>query len=105
LAGLSAEEALWLATVGGAQVLGRDDIGQLAPGKAADFIGFRLDRLDYAGALHDPLAALVFCTPQRVDLSVINGRVVIEDGHLLTVDLGPVIERHNRIARELVDAV
>jgi len=101
-AGLSAKEALGLATRGGAAVLGRDDIGQLAPGKAADFIGFRLDRLDYAGALHDPLAALVFCTPQRVDLSVINGRVVVEDGHLLTVDLGPVIERHNRIARELV---
>ena len=101
-AGLNAEEALHLATVGGAQVLGRDDIGALAPGQAADFIGLRLDRLDYAGALHDPLAALVFCTPQRVDLSVINGRVVVEDGHLLTVDLGPVIERHNRIARELV---
>jgi len=100
-AGLSAEEALWLATVGGAQVLGRDDIGALSPGKAADFIGFRLDRLDYAG-VHDQPAALVFCTPQRVDLSVINGRVVVEDGHLLTVDLGPVIERHNRIARELV---
>jgi 8-oxoguanine deaminase len=104
-AGLSAEEALWLATRGGAQVLGRDDIGQLAPGKAADFIGLRLDRLDYAGALHDPLAALVFCSPQRVDLSVINGRTVVEDGHLLTVDLGPVVERHNRISRELVDAV
>jgi len=105
LAGLSATEALGLATVGGAQVLGRDDIGRLAPGKAADFIGFRLGRLDYAGALHDPLAALVFCTPQRVDLSVINGRVIVEDGHLLTVDLGPVIERHNRIARELVSGV
>ncbi|MFQ6100174.1 MAG: 8-oxoguanine deaminase [Anaerolineae bacterium] len=101
-AALSAEEALWLATRGGAAVLGRDDIGALSPGKAADFIGFRLERLDYAGALHDPLAALVFCTPQRVDLSVINGKVVVEDGHLLTVDLGPVIERHNRIARELV---
>ncbi len=104
-AGLSAEEALWLATRGGAQVLGRDDIGQLAPGMAADFVGLCLDRLDYAGALHDPLAALVFCAPQRVDLSIINGRVVVEDGHLLTVDLGPVIERHNRIARELVEAV
>jgi len=101
-AGLSAQEALWLATRGGAAVLGRDDVGQLAPGKAADLIGFRLDRLDYAGALHDPLGALVFCTPQRVDLSIINGRVVVEDGHLLTVDLGPVIERHNRIARDLV---
>ncbi|RLC83673.1 MAG: 8-oxoguanine deaminase [Chloroflexi bacterium] len=101
-AGLSAAEALWIATRGGAQVLGRDDIGQLVAGKAADFIGLRLNRLDYAGALHDPLAATVFCHPQRVDLSVINGRVVVEDGQLLTVDLGPVIERHNRIARELI---
>ncbi len=103
-AGLSAQEALWMATRGGAQVLGRDDIGQLAPGKAADFIGLRLDRLDYAGALHDPLAATVFCTPQRVDLSVINGRVVVEEGQLLTVDMGPVLERHNEIAQELVAA-
>jgi 8-oxoguanine deaminase len=86
-AGLSAREALWMATRGGA---------------AADFVGLRIDRLDYAGALHDPLAALVFCAPQRVDLSVTNGKVVVEDGQLLTIDLGPVIERHNRISRELV---
>jgi cytosine/adenosine deaminase-related metal-dependent hydrolase len=104
-AGLSARKALWMATRGGAAVLGRDDIGRLIPGKAADFIGLRLDRLDYAGALHDPLAALVFCAPQRVDLSVINGRVVVEDGQLLTIDLAPVVERHNRISRELVEAV
>jgi 8-oxoguanine deaminase len=104
-AGLSAEEALWLATRGGAAVLGRDDIGQLAPGKCADVIGLRLDRLGYAGALHDPLAALVFCAPQQVDLSIIDGKVVVEDGGLLTVDLGPVIERHNRIAHELLDAI
>jgi 8-oxoguanine deaminase len=101
-AGLSAREALWMATRGGAAVLGRDDIGELSPGKAADFVGLRIDRLDYAGALHDPLAALVFCAPQRVDLSVTNGKVVVEDGQLLTIDLGPVIERHNRISRELV---
>ncbi|MCX7680918.1 MAG: 8-oxoguanine deaminase [Anaerolineae bacterium] len=100
--GLSAREALWLATRGGAAVLGRDDIGQLAPGKAADFIGLRLERLDYAGALHDPLAALVFCSPQRVDLAVINGRLVVEDGRLTTVDLEPLIVRHNRIARALI---
>jgi 8-oxoguanine deaminase len=104
-AGLSAEEALWLATRGGALVLGRDDVGELSPGKAADFIGFRLKRLDYAGALHDPLAALVFCTPQRVDFSVINGQVVVHDGYLLTIDLEPVIERHNRIAHKLVSSV
>jgi cytosine/adenosine deaminase-related metal-dependent hydrolase len=103
-AGLSAKEALWMATVGGARVLGRDDIGCLAPGKAADLIGLRLDRLDYAGAQHDPLAATVFCAPQTVDLSVIDGRVIVEEAHLTTLDLGPVIERHNRIAKELVSA-
>ncbi len=101
-AALSAVEALWLATAGGARVLGRDDIGQLAPGMAADLIGYRLARLDFAGALHDPLAALVFCTPQRVDLSIINGRMVVEDGNLLTLDLLPVIERHNRLAHRLL---
>ncbi|MBN2006932.1 MAG: 8-oxoguanine deaminase [Anaerolineae bacterium] len=101
-AGLSAEESLWIATRGGAEVLGRDDIGQLAPGKAADFIGLRLDTLDYAGgAVHDALAATLFCSPQNVDFSVIHGRVVVEGRRLLTIDLPPVIERHNRIARKL----
>jgi cytosine/adenosine deaminase-related metal-dependent hydrolase len=99
---LSAEEAIWMATRGGAAVLGRDDVGQLAPGKAADVIGLRLDRLDYAGALHDPLAPLIFCHPQRIDLSIINGEVVVQDGQLLTIDLRPVIERHNRLSRALV---
>ncbi len=102
-AGLSAAEALWIATRGGAEVLGRDDIGQLAPGKAADFIGLRLDTLDYAGgAVHDPLAATVFCHPRTVDLSVINGRLVIQDGCLLTLDVPEIIEKHNGIARRLV---
>jgi cytosine/adenosine deaminase-related metal-dependent hydrolase len=100
---LSAEEVLWMATRGGAAVLGRDDVGQLSPGKAADVIGLRLDRLDYAGALHDPLAPPVFCHPQRVDLSVINGEIVVEEGQLLTLDLGRVIERHNHLSRALVD--
>ncbi|RMF37991.1 MAG: 8-oxoguanine deaminase, partial [Chloroflexi bacterium] len=101
-AGLTAQEALELATRGGAAVLGRDDIGQLAPGKAADFIAFDLNRLAYAGGLHDPLAILVFGAPQTVDLSVINGRVVVEGGRLTTVDLGPVIEEHNRISGQMV---
>lgn len=102
-AALTAREALRLATRGGAAVLGRDDIGYLAPGMAADFIGFRLDTLDFAGgAIHDPLAALVFCYPPKVDLSVINGRIRIEHQNLLDVDLPPLIERHNAIARSLV---
>jgi len=99
---LSAEDALWLATRGGAAVLGRDDIGALAPGMAADFIALRLDRLDYTGALHDPLAALLFCTPQNVDLAVVNGRVRVEDGRLVDFDLAPVIRRHNEISRAML---
>ncbi len=102
-AGLTAKEALWIATRGGAEVLGRDDIGQLAPGKAADFIGLRLDTLGYAGgAVHDPLAATVFCQPQGVDLSVINGRVVVESGTLRTAEVPALVEQHNAIARRLV---
>ena len=101
--GMTAEEALWIATRGGAEVLGRDDVGQLAVGKAADFIGLRLDALGYAGgAVHDPMAATVFCRPQNVDLSVVNGRIVVEEGALQTLELPPVIERHNRIAERLV---
>jgi 8-oxoguanine deaminase len=102
-AALSAHEALWLATRGGASVLGRDDIGQLAPGMAADFVGYRLDTLALAGgAVHDPLAALVFCQPPNVELSVINGRVRVRDGQLVDVDLPPLIARHNALARALV---
>lgn len=101
-AGLSAHEALWLATRGGAAVLGRDDVGVLAPGMAADFIAYRLDSLALAGgAPHDPMAALVFCQPPRVDLSVINGRVRVREGELVDVDLPPLIARHNAIARAL----
>ena len=102
-AGLTALQALRLATRGGAEVLGRDDIGSLAPGMAADFIGYRTDTLPMAGAAaHDPLAALVFCRPQNVDISVIDGRVRIRHGELLSVDLPMLVARHNAITREMM---
>jgi cytosine/adenosine deaminase-related metal-dependent hydrolase len=100
---MTAREALELATIGGARVLGRDDIGALAPGMAADCVAFRLDQLAFAGGLHDPVAALVFCAPVNVAYSVINGRVVVREGQLTTVDLGPLLEQHNRLARALVN--
>jgi 8-oxoguanine deaminase len=100
---MSAEETLWLGTRGGAAVLNRDDIGALAPGMAADFVGIRLDRLAFAGAQADPLAALIFCTPPTVDLSVINGKIVVDNGQLLSVDLPAAIARHNELARELLE--
>ncbi len=99
---LTAYEALWIATRGGATVLGRDDVGALAPGMAADLIGYRLDTLALAGgAIHDPLAALVFCQPPNVDLSIIDGRVRVQAGQLLDVDLSVLVERHNSIAQAL----
>ncbi|HSD27730.1 MAG TPA: 8-oxoguanine deaminase [Vicinamibacteria bacterium] len=99
---MSAREALELATIGGARVLGRDDVGSLEPGKCADFFSLDLGAIEYAGALHDPVAATVFCAPTRARVTVVHGRVVVEDGHVATVDMGPVIERHNRLAATLV---
>jgi len=100
---LTVHDALWLATRGGAEVLGRDDIGLLAPGMAADFVGYRVDTLGMAGAtVHDPLGALLLCQPANVDISVIDGRVRVRDGLLLDVDLPALVARHNGIARALV---
>jgi cytosine/adenosine deaminase-related metal-dependent hydrolase len=99
---LTAREALELATLGGARVLGRDDIGALKPGMAADFVAFDLNQTPFAG-VHDLVAALIFCTSVNVAYSVINGRVIVRDGHLTTLELDPLIERHNAIAKALVD--
>jgi cytosine/adenosine deaminase-related metal-dependent hydrolase len=99
---MTAREVLEIATRGGARVLGRDDIGVLAPGMAADLVGVPLDDVGVAGAQHDPVAALFFCHVPRVRFSVVAGRVVVKDGELATLDLPRLIERHNRLARELV---
>ncbi|MBY4898865.1 8-oxoguanine deaminase [Cupriavidus sp. AU9028] len=101
-AAMSAREALEIATLGGARVLNRDDIGALAPGMSADVVAFDLSAVGYAGAGHDPVAALVFCNPGTVSTSVINGRVVVSEGRLLTADLPAVVARHRELARELV---
>jgi cytosine/adenosine deaminase-related metal-dependent hydrolase len=98
---MTARQALELATLGGAKVLNRDDIGAIKPGMSADIVMFKLDQLAFAGALHDPVAALVFCTPTNVNYSIINGKVVVKDGILQTVDLPLVIERHNQLAAKL----
>jgi cytosine/adenosine deaminase-related metal-dependent hydrolase len=100
---MSAEEALEIATLGGARVLGRPELGALEPGKAADFVAFDLNRLEYAGAaVHDPLGALLFCAPTRCDLSVINGRIVVEHGEIVGFDLERAVRRQNEIARRLL---
>jgi 8-oxoguanine deaminase len=97
----SAREALALATRGGAATLARDDIGSLEVGKAADFVAFRVDGLQHAGALGDPVAALMTCSPATAWLSVINGKVIVEDGVLLNIDLAKLVKTHNKLSAEL----
>jgi len=100
---LTARQALELGTLGGARVLGRDDIGALVPGMAADLAVFDLRAAAFAGALSDPVAALMFCAPQPSAYTVVNGKVVVREGRLTTVDLSSLIVRHNRLAAELLN--
>ena len=100
---MTAREALWLGTRGGAAVLGRTDIGSLEHGKCADFFAINLNRLDYAGALHDPVAAVVFCQPMRVDYTVVGGKFVVKDGNLVYLEIGRLVERHNKAAERLLE--
>ena len=100
---LTAREALEMATLGGARVLGRDEIGALAPGMAADFIAFDLNQIGFIGTSADLVAALIFCHPINVSYSVINGRLVVEQGHLTTIDLPVILERHNIVSKALIN--
>jgi cytosine/adenosine deaminase-related metal-dependent hydrolase len=100
---MTARQALELATRGGAAVLGRDDLGSLEPGKCADFCAVNLNRLEYAGAQHDPVAAVVFCQPCNVDYTVVGGKFVVKDGQLTTLEMGRQIEAHNRAAKRLME--
>jgi 8-oxoguanine deaminase len=99
---MTARQALEIATRGGASILGRDDIGSLETGKCADFCAVKLNHLEYAGGLHDPVAALVFCAPIKVDYTVVGGKFVVKDGEFLPLDVNELIEKHNHAARRLV---
>ena len=100
---MSARQALEIATRGGAEVLGRDDIGSLAVGKCADLFAINLNRLDYAGALHDPVAAALFCAPQTVDFNIVGGNLIVNQGTLVTVDVPGLVGRHNQAAKRLLN--
>jgi cytosine/adenosine deaminase-related metal-dependent hydrolase len=95
-------EALRMATVGGAEVLGRPDLGRIAPGMAADFVAISLDDLSYAGGLHDPIAAVLLCAPSRVAHSWVHGKPVVEHGRLVGIDIDRLVVEHNAAARALV---
>ena len=100
---MPARQALRLATRGGAQVLGRNDIGRLEAGTAADVVLFDVTELGFAGAMHDPIAALLFCgTSGRVKTSFVNGQVVVQDGRLVGADERLLFEQANKLAKTLI---
>ncbi len=101
----SAREALELATLGGASVLNRSDIGSLEVGKAADLVSFRLDDINHAGGQSDPVASLLTCAPGRVWFSMINGRVVVKQGEIPGLDTAKLIEQHNQISQRMLAKV
>jgi cytosine/adenosine deaminase-related metal-dependent hydrolase len=100
---MTPRDALRLATRGGAQVLGRaHELGQIKEGFCADIAVFRTDTLNMAGgAVHDPVGALLLCASDHADYTIVNGRVVVRQGQITTVDMGPLIERHNQLAMQL----
>ncbi|MEP6723596.1 MAG: 8-oxoguanine deaminase [Variovorax sp.] len=101
---MTARDALAVATRGSAEVLGRKDIGQLAPGMCADMALFDLRTLGFAGsAVHDPVASLLLCASPNTAWTIVNGRIVVREGQLATIDPGPLVERHNRLAIELAN--
>jgi 8-oxoguanine deaminase len=101
---MTARQALEIATRGSASVLGRTDIGSLAPGKCADFFAMNLNKIDYAGAWHDPVAAIVFCAPGKVDCTVVGGKLVVKEGQMVTVNVPELVSEHNRLAKKLLDS-
>ena len=103
-AAVTARQALELGTLGGASVLGRHDIGAIAPGMAADLAIFNLNTPAFAGGLHDPAAALVLCGPHTAAYTIVNGQIVVRDGRLATIDLRSVVARHNVLAHSLMQA-
>ena len=98
---MSAREALEIATLGGARVLGRPDCGALEVGKRADIAVWDVSGVEAAGAW-DPVAALILCGPARVRDLFVEGRRVVRGGRMATIDLPRVVERQNRLARALI---
>jgi 8-oxoguanine deaminase len=103
-AAMTAREALEIATIGGAKVLNRDDIGALKPGMAADVVAFDLRGIEHAGAWHDPVAALVFSAPTRAAYTMVNGRIVVRQGRLVSMEERLLAASHNALAEKLLSA-
>ncbi|HAH07678.1 MAG TPA: 8-oxoguanine deaminase [Elusimicrobia bacterium] len=104
VASMPARDVLWTATRGGAEVLGRTDIGELSCGKAADLALFDVSGIDFAGSGSDPVASVLFCGASHKAKHVfVNGRMVVEDGRLKTVDELALARKANKLSREMLE--
>ena len=100
---MTAREALRVATIGGASVLNRDDIGMLVPGYAADVTAFKRDNVDFSGSDWDPVASLVFCGPSKANYTIINGKIVVSEGQLTTIPMEKLVHEHSKLSRDLIN--
>ena len=100
---MTARETLSMATRGGAAVLGRDDIGVLAPGYAADIAAFNTKGIDFAGAQWDLLAGLIFCASSNANYTIVNGKVIVDQGRLKTMNMTKLLERHRAMTDDLIN--
>jgi len=103
-AAMQAREALEMATLGGAACLGRDDIGHLSAGAAADLVCWPLEGIPFAGALSDPVEAWLRCGPVAARHTVVQGRLVVENGALISDQVGEMLRTHRGIAQQWLDA-
>jgi cytosine/adenosine deaminase-related metal-dependent hydrolase len=94
---MTVRDALRLGTRGSAAVLGRDDIGELSPGKRADFAVWRTDGLELGGA-SDPVAGLVFAGPHRVDRLYVGGEEIVRESHLTRAEEDEIAREQRRQA-------
>ena len=99
---MTAREALRVATIGGASVLNRDDIGMLVPGYAADITAFKRDNIDFSGSDWDPVASLVFCGPSKANYTIINGKIVVSEGQLTSIPMEKLVHEHSKLSRDLI---
>ena len=100
---MTAREALRVATIGGASVLNRDDIGMLVPGYAADITAFKRDNVDFSGSDWDPVASLVFCGPSKANYTIINGKIVVSEGQLTSIPMEKLVHEHSKLSRDLIN--
>ena len=101
---MTPQKALYLATNGGAKVLNNSKIGSIKTGNAADIAVFNMERLDFAGAMSDPISAIVFCgAGLRADYTIVNGKIVVENGQLLSIDEKEIFHRSNAFTKKILE--